>query len=703
MMNCSSLRVIGALLGALMATNGSAQDATDLRTLLLPQTMTAISNELSGAQAFKHVMEITPYERNRPPEEYGKGTYREAEYMAAKASEYGFDVVTIERFPQELEEWDGEMAELWIEEPVVKLVTRYRDIAATLAPGSRTADVRAELIYVGPGDREDDYQGKAVEGKIVLASGPVDEVHDLAVRKFGAAGVASFYNGSGKPEERPDQIAWGGLSSPPDESEAGTFGFLLSHRMGTELVDLLRENPKVVAHAKLKTARYSADLQVVVATIVGSDSIQTPEKSEVVFIAHLFEGIAKQGANDNAGGPAVQLELGRAWIQLVKQGVLPAPKRTVRFLWVPEHVGTRAYIERYPDFLDRVLGVINMDMVGANQTMNKHSLNVVTTPYSLPSFVNDLAAQFMEFVGDTNRARVTNRGFGFGFRNPIFDPMGSRDPFWYHIEKFSFGSDHEIFTEASPRVPAVAFNNFHDFSYHTSEDSPRFLDPTQMKRAGFIGLAMGQVMANARGKEAVAIATLSASYGQRRLGEDLAAASMLIAGASKEEIHIAYQEARNLMQWANRRERAAVSSAMTMIGNDLKTQKQIRRVEEALAAGEGIDLERVEVAYQARCSVLGVEPVLDPPPTHEEKKASRLFPRRQQVSDKDAGMSSDKGDEMILPTYYAMEARHYADGKHSILDVRNAISAEYGPVSVKEVVAFFRDLERSGTWIIESR
>jgi hypothetical protein len=50
-----------------------------------------------------------------------------------------------------------------------------------------------------------------------------------------------------------------------------------------------------------------------------------------------------------------------------------------------------------------------------------------------------------------------------------------------------------------------------------------------------------------------------------------------------------------------------------------------------------------------------------------------------------------------------MEARHYADGTRSILDVRNAISAAYGPVSVEKVVAFFRALEQDGTWIIETR
>jgi hypothetical protein len=514
--------------------------------------------------------------------------------------------------------------------------------------------------------------------------------------------VATFHNRSGEPVDRPDQIPWSRLSPPRSDAGVGeqkaTFGFILSHRMGMELLELLETNPTVIAHAKVKTTWYPADMQVVVATIPGDGTIKAPDKTEVVFIAHLFEGIAKQGANDNSSGPAVQLELGRAWLKLIEEGTLPPPKRTVRFLWVPEIAGTRAYLARYPHTLERCLGAINMDMVGANQTLHKHSLNVVTTPYSLPSFINDLAAQFMEFVGDTNRAKVTNRGFGYRFRNPIFDPKGSRDPFWYHVETFSFGSDHQVFTEANPRVPSVAFNNFHDVSYHTSEDTPRLLDPTQMKRAAFIGLAMGHVMAYATGSNAVTVATLSAAYGQRRLGEDLMAAVMMIAEATNgEEVHLAYKEARNRMHWAHWREKAQVRSAAAMMsGGDRQAREQLERVEDAVVAGEPVDLQRVKAAYLAKCTALGLEPKQHPHLSPEEKEANRLIPKRKAAPD------ATRSDT-TLGRYYAVEASHFADGSRSILDVRNAISAEFGPVALDKVVSFFRDLEKSGTWTIESR
>jgi len=53
-----------------------------------------------------------------------------------------------------------------------------------------------------------------------------------------------------------------------------------------------------------------------------------------------------------------------------------------------------------------------------------------------------------------------------------------------------------------------------------------------------------------------------------------------------------------------------------------------------------------------------------------------------------------------LTGYYTQEANNFADGTRSILDIRNAISAEFGPVPVENVVNYFRNLERLGTWAI---
>lgn len=722
-------RTLGIVSVALVLAAGlHAQEQPDRLTLVAADKMAAIAAEVSGSQAFDHVVEMAGYERDRPREEYGAGTYREAAYLAAKAKEYGFDEVKIERFPQTTPQWDGEMAELWIEQPVRRLVTRYLDVPATLAPGSRTADVTAGLVYVGRGDREADYTGKDVKGKIVLASGPTGAVHNLAVRRFGAAGVASFNNPTGKPIDHPDQIAWNNLSGGGRGANAAaapavtTFGFNLSHRMGMDLVDLVDRNPGVIAHAIVRTAEYPSEMQVVIAAIKGDGSLKSPEKDEVVFSAHLFEGIAKQGANDDAGGPATQLEQGRAWIKLIKAGVLPRPKRTVRFMWVPEIEGTRAYLARYPEYASHVLAAVNMDMVGADQSKNRNSLHLNTTPYSLPTFLNDVCEQFLSFVGDTNREKLHNRRIGYAFQNPIVDPKGSRDPFWFHVEKFYGASDHQVFIDAAPRVPSVQFGNWPDAVYHTSEDTPLFQDPTQLKRAAFLALTIGQVLANATTAEALAIGSLTAANGERRLGNDLAGAAMSLSQVTdRAALPLAYKEAMNVVRSAYTRERAAIRSAAAMMLSDKPAQQQLAAIEAAFAAGQPSAERQVQAAYAARAAALAVKPVFELTLSAEEQAAAHLFPRAKTAAaavpgapaapapspaapaSPPAGQAGPAAPPAALTGYYAMEARNFADGSRSVFEIRNAISAEFQPVALGKVVEFFQSLETAGGWTVEKR
>ena len=68
----------------LVAAPAVAEEQLDPKTLLSQATLNAIANQLSGAQALHNVMEMCPYERNRPADEY-QGTYREAKYAEAKA------------------------------------------------------------------------------------------------------------------------------------------------------------------------------------------------------------------------------------------------------------------------------------------------------------------------------------------------------------------------------------------------------------------------------------------------------------------------------------------------------------------------------------------------------------------------------------------------------------------------------------------
>ncbi len=224
-----------------------AQDEPNPHTLIPQKTLEAIANEVSGTLSFQYILDLAGYEHDRLAEEY-KTVYREAAYIEAMAKRFNLEDVHIERFKLPNKTWDGEKGELWLlEKDSKRLVMSYRDVAASLAPGSKTADVTAELVWVGAGTDKKDYVDKNVSGKVVLASGAVGRVHNLAVREFGAAGVVSFANETGKPVEHPDEIAWSNLGGGGGRGGGGgktTFGIILSQRLeAAELVEKVQKAP----------------------------------------------------------------------------------------------------------------------------------------------------------------------------------------------------------------------------------------------------------------------------------------------------------------------------------------------------------------------------------------------------------------------------------------------------------------------------
>jgi len=64
--------------------------------------------------------------------------------------------------------------------------------------------------------------------------------------------------------------------------------------------------------------------------------------AEVLVVAHLCH--PQPSANDNASGAAAALEAARVLQTLIAGGHLPPPRRSIRFLWLPEFTGSQAYL-----------------------------------------------------------------------------------------------------------------------------------------------------------------------------------------------------------------------------------------------------------------------------------------------------------------------------------------------------------------------
>jgi hypothetical protein len=161
------------------------------------------------------------------------------------------------------------------------------------------------------------------------------------------------------------------------------------------------------------------------------------------------------------------------------------------------------------------------------------------------------------------------------------------------------------------------------------------------------------------------------------------------------------------------RERLDVRSAGSLAIGDKGALAEIAAQEKTLAGSEQLDLQRVQQAYTGAAARLKVTLALVPVLSAAEQAAAKLVPAKKAGAPAPAGggggggggggRGGGAGAPPALAGYYAMEARNFVDGTRSVLDIRNALAAEFGPVSVDDVVRFFRDAERAGTHTIAEK
>jgi hypothetical protein len=227
-------------------------------------------------------------------------------------------------------------------------------------------------------------------------------------------------------------------------------------------------------------------------------------------------------------------------------------------------------------------------------------------------------------------------------------------------------------------------------------------------------MAVSAVMANAGPEDALHLAGLTSGHAIRRIGDDLTLGIEMMRAAAPADRAAAYRYGLVLVKQAYRREAAAIRSTARLMNGDARATASLRDIEKTLTASEPADVARLQTVYRAVESQTGPVPTLTFTLTPEEREASMLFPRPKNGNPYEGAgpVGVLGGAGAALPTMhpgqrhfalYDEEARNFADGSRSVLDVRDAISAELGPVDVGRVLKFFRDLERLGTWEIERR
>jgi Zn-dependent M28 family amino/carboxypeptidase len=655
----------------------SGQEKED-RTLLTQEQMTAIINEVSGERAMHHVLELVPYQRVRPPSEYS-GPYRESTVVADFARAYGYDNVSIEVFQQGGTAWQPTRGELWMTTPQSEKLFDIHDIALSLASTNANVDVTAELVDVGPG-RAEDFEGKDVRGKFVVSSGSIRSVYGLAMEHgaVGALGISVI--GPERSVDFPTQIV-----STSVQAQPGTVAWAITPEVGTRLSAYMLRGQPVTIRSVVESVEVPSKAEYVVAQILGDGSTD----QEVAISGHLYEGVIKQGANDDNSGVALTLEIGRAYIKLIEEGRLPRPKRTINFLWVPEFSGTNAWLNAHPEQKKRIIGNLNFDMEGIRIADSRSYWVLQRTPDSFPSYINDIPQSMMEYISDITRERVRFRRSlnGYAPSQAVHARRGSKDAFYIKVDQHYGSSDHVAYMAHG--IPAVMLITWPDMWYHSSEDTPDKQDPTQYKRAAAVGLGSLAVLSTGTDEVAARVLNENMGRGLARLGESHTKGLGYLADVTTEaELNTAYREALNAIRHQVGVEQDVVRSARVLWTDAEDGAESTEAFVPLIEKRAEPLLAEVKMAYELQARQRGLR-TRGPDPTADEREAGGL-----RVEVVEGGAPPRNGP--TLPDEFMAELRNILDDGMTALEIRNFLSGQFTPLPMADVMTVLRAYETAG-------
>jgi len=640
-----------------------------------------LQEECSGKAAHQTVADISRFHRIqaspgfRDAAEYVYGRLIEAG-VQAEVQSYPADAETTFWGARSFQEWDASAGTLHLIEPEgeARKLADYREVPISLIQRSVPFDGEVEVVAVEKGERPEEYEGLDVAGKVVLTRGSVSRVHDLAVRRRGAVGILF----DGMAESEPVRPAW----ALPDTiqytsfwwqgEEPDCFGFALSPGEGERLRRLIRKQQEdgagpVRLRAHVDARFYDGAFEVVNATIPGESD------EEIVLVAHLCH--PQPSCNDNGSGAAAVLEVARALQHLIAAGKLARPRRTLRFLWMPEMTGTYAFLAGDESLIPRMVAGLNLDMVGQDQAQCGSAFLLESPPHALPSFALDLLARLREELFPEVKTHTGQGGY------PLFR---------HAITPFSGGSDHYIFSDPTVGVPMPMIMQWPDKFYHTTDDTLDKVDPAMLGKVSVLAATYTYWLAQAGEPVARWLGSeMSTRFRQRMIKAVQGAATDADEkdGLSRETLRrrIEYQVGRHHEALASLTRLAPVDVNDWQADDGAFAQAEFARVADVLPEEQDC--------------------------VEEGKEAAQRVPRRLFRGPTEAGWYASRLDEAGRDAWWELGqrigkeasrtvpvlAQYWADGRRTVEEIGRLIALETGLEVTALLVEYFCFAERFGT------
>jgi hypothetical protein len=631
-----------------------------------------------------------------------------ASYVFGELQNAGLEA-TLESFPANYEtrfwtsrsfqEWDCARATLQLIEPAeeAQLLADFDELKLAIIQRSASFEGEAEVVILEGDLQEADYEALDLAGKIVLTDGAgpgsVERVRQLAVERHGAVGII-FDGMSAAPPVReamdlPDARQYTSFwwSGSPEQKQC--FGFVLSPRQGEKLRRLIRlrqtagESP-IKVRAEVDARFYDGDMEVVTAVIRGQS------QETVVLVSHLCH--PQPSANDNASGAAANLEAARTLQRLIASGELPQPKRTIRFLWMPEMTGSFAYLSRHEDEIPNMVAGLNLDMVGEDQAQTGSVLLLEKPPEAVASFAPTLLVRLREMIYDD----VNN-----------YSGIGQYSLQRYATTGFSGGSDHYVFSDPTVGVPMPMLIQWPDKFYHTSADTLDKVSVESLTKAGSLAAAYAYFIASADQDEASWLAHEMLVHFREKLSQ--ITQNTILAIWEDEAAEKAYKELNRLerlVAFHLDRHRVALQGLIRLCGiasslSDMMYYDAARFANQELGRARRLAEQHLGVA--ALENVRESSEKLD----EWEQRAAEMKPHRlyrgpastmgalqslsaEELADWFKLLTSRKTGGFTVPVL----AEYWADGRRSALEIVDLVEMETGIRDAELIVRRFELLQR---------
>jgi aminopeptidase YwaD len=370
--------------------------------------------------------------------------------------------------------------------------------------------VDARLVDVGSGASAD-FEGKDVTGAVVLGSAPVQQLWAQAVRARGAIGVISTsiapYIRPGDPAQftLPDQqdvFQWG--SVPYDEG-AKAFGFKASWRAAARMRERLKTGD-VKVKVDVQSSFYDGPSRMLIAEIPG---VVAPAE-RIVMVAHIQE----PGANDDGSGCGTLYALAIALHKAIAAGALPAPGRTLTFIWGTENAASRQWIAAHAEQSKAVQYMFSMDMTGEDvaKTGGTFLIEKQADPAAVWVRPSDPHTEW----GASPVKAEELKGSLLNDVHLAICLRRAKDTGWVvKTNPYEGGSDHTEFKNAG--IPSLLNWHFTDRYYHTNLDRPDKTSPAEMVNVGTAVATSAWFLASASEADALTTVDLVARAAEARL------------------------------------------------------------------------------------------------------------------------------------------------------------------------------------------